>query len=148
MTRSKFIPFSLFISRNGRELQGAVMWLSSQFSSVPYHVFADITMAGERTFGAFTRLETFVLDQSRHLKDSPEMKVSSLGIGVPQRTKKDRNAPQLLGKFETSHPPPRALIKRTLASSRRLWISMSFRSLASSIVCAVITWRYVSTPPL
>jgi len=52
------------------------------------------------------------------------------------------------GRLDTFQPPPSALIRRTLASNRRRRISMAFRSLASSIVCAVITWRYVSTPPL
>ena len=46
-----------------------------------------------------------------------------------------------VGRLDTFQPPPRALISRTLASNRRRSISMAFRSLASSIVCAVMTWR-------
>jgi hypothetical protein len=46
-----------------------------------------------------------------------------------------------VGRLDTFQPPPSALISRTLASNRRRWISMAFRSLASSTVCAVMTWR-------
>lgn len=46
-----------------------------------------------------------------------------------------------LGSLLTSHPPPSALIKSTLASIRRRSISISVRSFVSAIVCAVITCR-------
>jgi hypothetical protein len=43
------------------------------------------------------------------------------------------------GSLETSHPPPSALIKRTLASMRRRRISTSFRSFCSATVSAETT---------
>jgi hypothetical protein len=46
-----------------------------------------------------------------------------------------------LGRVETSHPPPTALINSTFASSRRLIRSISFRSFARAVVCEVTTWR-------
>ena len=48
---------------------------------------------------------------------------------------------QSLGRFETFQPPPRALISSTVASMRRRWISVSFRSFARAAVCEVTTWR-------
>ncbi len=46
-----------------------------------------------------------------------------------------------LGRFETFQPPPNALIRSTVASMRRRWISVSFRSFVRAAVCEVTTWR-------
>jgi hypothetical protein len=47
--------------------------------------------------------------------------------------------PQSLGSVLTSHPPPSALINSMFASSRRLMMSMSFRSFVRADVCQITT---------
>lgn len=66
--------------------------MSSQFSKPSFDAFTDISTADERGVGGFTRPGTLPLDNSRHQKDSAEMKFCSLVIGVPQRLNMDRIA--------------------------------------------------------
>src|SRR5450631_4085817 len=55
---------------------------------------------------------------------------------------------QDLGSLLVSQPPPTALINCTLASMRRRSRSASVRSFVKAIVCAVMTSKYVTSPPL
>ena len=51
------------------------------------------------------------------------------------------------GSCVRSHPPPSARIRLTVPVMRLRRMSISLTSLFSAVVCAVITWRNVSTPP-
>jgi hypothetical protein len=46
-----------------------------------------------------------------------------------------------LGSSEVDQPPPRALMRRTLASMRRRWMSTLLRSFWRAMVWALMTWR-------